>query len=336
VISIVTRCDICRTPSGPGLVEGDYGYRVTPVRSLQPSDADQLVQRVVDQLIGDAFVNPLVNPMVDQRLLRDSFRATNERAWVADEHKQLTGHLYGAVLGDRAGERAVWTGPDGVSFDDDQVLRELHRTALPYWRSTGAREHFVWCLSEPTRLEPWHALGYTLAAVRGSLELRARATREFPDGYTLRRGTIDDFERCLKLDEILDTAQGVDLRTLSREQRIADREELFETLSDDECHLYVVEHRGRIVAQCVTFPSPQRRGSFDHTIYLSEVVVEPHHEHRGVASALIDAALSIALAHGFGYVETQWRLSNLRATLYWTNYGFSPTYVRLRRALEIS
>ena len=276
-----------------------YGYRVAPVRVLNPKDAQQLVHRVGDQLLADVALNPLVNPALDRQLLLDSFQHTNESVWVSEDRGQITGHLYGAVIGDRTGTLSVWTGPDGVSFDDPIVLMDLHGTALAHWRTAGAFEHFVWCLSDAQRLRPWYELGYVVEGVRGSLEIKARATRELPEGYSLRRGRESDFDRCLELDEILDAAQGVDVRSLTREQRAANRDELLETLYDDETHLYVVEHHGRVIAQCVTYRAPARRGSFDHTIYLSEVVVHPNHEHRGVATAMIDAALSIALAHGF-------------------------------------
>lgn len=305
---------------------------MTPVRELRPDDADAVVARVLRQLREDAARNPLVNPALDEALLLESLRTTRERAWVHEAATRLSGHLYAALLADSSALSA-WTGPDGVSFDSIEVLTDLLDEATALWAFGGVREHFVWCLSEPDRVEQWAGLGYSLFSARGAMRLTEREPRALPDGYAMRRGTLGDFERAVELDAVLDAAQGIDVRLMSRIEREANREELLATLMDPETHHYVVEHAGRVIAQCVTFPAPARRGSFDTTIFVSEVVVDPRHQRLGISSAMLDRALSNALASGFDYAETQWRSSNLGATLHWVSYGFHPTYVRLRRAL---
>ena len=68
-------------------------------------------------------------------------------------------------------------------------------------------------------------------------------------------------------------------------------------------------------------------------MHLSAVSVRPGHEHRGVARALVDHALSDATEAGFDYAETNWRVTNRRAAQFWLRYGFVPTYVRLHRTI---
>ena len=291
-----------------------------------------MVGRIEHQLRADASRNSLVNPELDRQLLLDSLRHTENSAWVYELDDDIGGHLYGAVLSDRCGP-VSWTGPDGSSFDGAEVLDALLLEAVREWRGRGVKEHRVWCLSEPDRVMSWTDSGYSLFSVRGARELVTHDSRSLPMGYSLRRGTPDDFERAIELDAVLDTAQAVDVRSKSSSELAADQEDLFATLNDLETHHYVVEFDKRVIAQCVTFPAPPRRGSFDNTLYLSEVVVDPHHQRRGVASAMLDAALNDAIAKGFRYAAVQWRSANLGATLYWTSYGFHPTYVRLQRTL---
>jgi len=306
---------------------------VGPVRKFTASDADLVVDRVEQRLRLDASRNPLVNPLLDRELLRHSLCAAPDPSWVFDRSGAIDGHLYGALLADSSA-LSVWTGPDGVSFDTSDVLAGLVECATAVWKARGAREHFVWCLSEPSRVEHWTELGYTLFSARGAIRLQERPPRPLPAGYSLRRGRISDFERAVELDAVLDAAQGIDARLMSRIEREKNREELQSTLLDPETHHYVVEHEHHVIAQCVTFPTPPRRGSFNNTLFVSEVVVEPRHQRLGISSAMLDVALDNARTQGFEFAETQWRSSNLGATLHWLSYGFQPTYVRLRRALD--
>ncbi len=305
---------------------------MTPVRELHDGDADQVVARVEEQLGHDASLNPLVNSELDRALLRDSFRHIADPAWVYDATGRIAGHLYGALLADST-RMSVWTGPDGASFDDAEVLSELVEEATAIWRVRGAKAHYVWCLGEPARIKHWTDLGYARVSVRGAMTLDRGHPRALPGGYSIRRGTFADLDRAIELDAVLDAAQGVEARSMTRVEREANREELMDTLDDPETHHYVVECNKRVIAQCVTFPAPPRRGSFDATLHLSEVVVDPRHQRRGVANAMLDTAFADGLAHGFRFAETQWRVSNLGATLFWTSYGFQPTYVRLQRTL---
>jgi len=296
------------------------------------ADTDAVVARVARLIALDAASNPLVNPAFDAKVLHDALLRSPEPTWVLEHGRKITAHLYGALL-EQDGRIAAWTGPDGYSYDDDAHFANLVEAAWHYWRERGVTEHFVWCLEEPVRRGTWHDLGFAPFSTRGSLALEHHRPRAHLEGCLVRRGEQRDLAAVLDLDEQLDVAQGdrPELRTMIEREAI--RLELEEALGDPETNLYVVEASGCVIAQCITFPAPSRRGSFPGTIFLSEVVVDQKHRRRGVARHLIDHALNRARDEGYEYCETQWRTSNEDASHYWTNYGFRPTYTRLRRAL---
>lgn len=296
------------------------------------TDADAVVALAARQIELDAASNPLVNPAFDANALHDALLRSPEPTWVLERDRRVTAHLYGALL-EQDGRVAAWTGPDGYSYDDVAELATLVEQASHYWRERGALEHFVWCLEEPIRRSAWNDLGFVPFSTRGSLSLEDDRARLDLEGYLVRRGEHRDLAAVLDLDEQLDVAQGdrPDQRTMS--EREATHIEIEETLGDPDTNHYVVETSGRVIAQCITFPAPSRRGSFPGTVFLSEVVVGQEHRRRGVARLLIDHALDHARDEDFEYCETQWRASNEDAARYWTNYGFAPTYARLRRAL---
>jgi hypothetical protein len=49
---------------------------------------------------------------------------------------------------------------------------------------------------------------------------------------------------------------------------------------------------------------------------------------------MVAAALRDAQHSGCEYAETNWRVANERADVFWRRYGFLPTYVQLRRTVD--
>ena len=303
------------------------------VRPLEPRDLDEVVARVQARLANDARRNHLLSPTFSEKDFAVALRHASDQTWVAEENGEIVGHLYGAILKSPEYGPGAWMGPDGVSFESEDVLADLYAVAGSNWIGKGALEHYAWVFDRAEDTAPWYELGFARMHVRGVLTLDQRRRHQLPIGYRIRRGGIEDLPLAMELDQVLDDAQrrgpsfSLFLKHASRP------EELLESLEDDEVHHYVVESEGRGVAQCLTFPLETRRGSFGRTLHVSAVTVLPGHEHRGVARALIDHALSDALDAGFTHAETNWRVTNRRAASFWLQYGFRPTYVRLHRTI---
>jgi ribosomal protein S18 acetylase RimI-like enzyme len=305
---------------------------VIEVRPLDPGDVDAVVERIARQFERDSARCALVNPALSREVLRDALTSAARSTWTAHRDGRLVGHLFGARLTNQSNGTGIWIGPDGASFDDDDVLDALYRHAATRWIDGGVLEHFVWTLDDPPATRAWHELGFARVHLRGVLPLTERR-RPLPDGYSLRRGTVRDLELALALDEELDRAQAEGPSLVRPGPSPGSRREWVETLDDPETAHYIVDHEGAGVAQCVTFPLTNLRGSFAQTIHLSGVVVTAAHRRRGVATAMVDAALADARVQNFTHAETSWRVSNQEASRYWRRYGFTPTYVRLHRTI---
>ncbi|HEY5265611.1 MAG TPA: GNAT family N-acetyltransferase [Acidimicrobiales bacterium] len=303
------------------------------VRQSQLGDVDSIVARVQQRLARDARINPLLNPSFSIDVFSDALSYALNLTWVDVKDGVVVGHLYGALLASSEYDNGAWIGPDGVSFDDIDVLADLYAEAGSAWIGQGALEHYVWVLDEPEDTAPWHELGFARMHLRGVLALNGPRHHTLAPGYVIRRGGPDDLAVAIELDRVLDEAQQQGPSFSLFVDHSSRPEELLEVLEDDEAHHYVVEYSGDSVAQCLTFPLEARRGSFDKTLHVSAVAVRPEHEHRGVATALIDHALNDAVEAGFHYAETNWRVTNRRAGRFWLRYGFSPTYVRLHRTI---
>jgi ribosomal protein S18 acetylase RimI-like enzyme len=308
---------------------------VTTVRPLEMSDVDAVVDRVVQRLALDARLQPLVNPLISTELLKMSLYEVTDQTWVAQQNGDVVGHLYGALLESEPYGNGVWIGPDGVSFDNTDILSDLYSAAGASWIERGALEHYVWTIDDVAGTQPWYEMGFARMHMRGVLPLDRDFNHALPDGYALRRGTVEDLDIAVALDDELDAVQRVGPSFSIGLDHTSKGDDLLETLEDPEVHHYIVEYEGHAIAQCITFPLPPRRGSFDHTLHLSAVTVDAEHRYRGVGTALVDAALRDAQQESFDFVETNWRVTNRRARNYWLGYGFEPTYVRLHRTIGL-
>ena len=303
------------------------------VRTLAPDDLDGVIARVAQRLQHDASRNPFINPAFSTAQFEDSLRAAAASTWVALDGGHLCGHLFGAVLKNEAYGHGVWTGPDGCSYDSPDTLADLYSHAGREWIDSGALEHYVWVFDGLEDTAAWHELGFARMHQRGVLSLSERRGHDLAKGYTLRRGSLDDLDVAIDLMKELDRLQESGPSFSINVAHTSMRDDLIETLEDPEVRFYLVEAEGTAIAQCMTFPLPEQRGSFPETVHLSAVVVREAHRGRGVATALVDAALDEARAEGFEFAETNWRVTNRLAAGHWRRYGFRPTYVRLHRTI---
>jgi ribosomal protein S18 acetylase RimI-like enzyme len=310
----------------------NYRGQMVTVRKLLASDVDAVVSRIVQKITNDASVKELINPDFSREHLSNALESSRALTWVAYRDEQLVGHIYGALLDNETYGSSAWIGPDGVSFDDGDVLDALYAVAGQDWINEGASEHYVWTLDDSAAMSAWFNLAFAKMHSRGVMKLR-EGSHGLDERYRLRQGTLDDLDVAIFLDDELELAQTEGPSFSLGLSKTSQRDEWIETLSDPDTRHYVLEFQGDAVGQCVTFPLPEQRSSFDATTHLSAVVILPQHRSRGLALAMVDSALNDARERGFLYAATNWRVTNRRAAHFWTAYGFEPTYVRLHRTI---
>ena len=300
------------------------------------ADAPAIAQRVAEQLTRDALVEPLVSDEFSRHDFEFALANSNYPVWVDDSNGGIRGHLYGATFDDPLHDRQTWTGPDGYSYDFSNVLDNLCDAAYGWWREQGSRAHLVWALAGHGT-QDWIERGYSIVSVRAakSLDAIVEGVVAWPRGHRVRRGTPRDLDVALEFDRHIDLAQGVDPAALSPAQREANEADLVDLLEDPECHYYLLEVDHEPAAQCVTFALPALRGNFEHTVYIGSLAVAPTYRRRGLATTLLSEIMNVAVDSGYHYAEVRWHIDNEPATAFWSSVGFRPTYVQLRRTLDV-
>lgn len=296
-------------------------------------DAPVIAQRIADQLFHDHQLEPLVSDKFSRQEFEFALAHSATPVWVADSNGRFRGHLYGATLDDPLHRRQSWTGPDGYSYESEDVLDKLCQWAYHEWREQGSTAHLVWALAG-NGTQDWVDRGYHIASVRGALALVERFDVAWGDGQVLRRATTNDLMTAVAFDALIDGAQGSPIGSQSPAQREANRGDLVELLEDPDCHYYLLDIDGTPAAQCITFAMPPLRGNFEHTVYVGSLAVVEEFRRQGIATRLLHEVMNDAIGEGFGYAEVRWHIDNDAATQLWSAMGFRPTYVQLRRSLD--
>ena len=305
---------------------------MSPVRRGIKSDASAIAQRVADQLFRDHQIESLVSPEFSRQDFEFALANSATPVWVDDSNGHFRGHLYGATLDDALHNSQTWTGPDGYSYESDDVLDNLCEWAYHSWREQGSTAHLVWALAGGGT-QAWIERGYQITSVRGALALPQPWDVTWPDEHVIRRASVSDLPAALAFDALIDLAQGtpVDLQTgAQREENEAD---LFELLDDPDCHYYLLYVDELPAAQCVAFALPALRGNYDDTIYVSSLAVASAFRRRGLATRLVRTVLNDSFDDGFRFAEVRWHIDNDAATALWSSLDFRPTYVQLHRSL---
>ena len=305
------------------------------IESLRTETVDDVVARVVAHQRAVAQQHPFINSAVDDAFLVDALLSAAPDVFVASRDGHVVGHLRGTTLDSEVFGRSVWINPEGLSYDDDRVLEELYVAMANRCLADHATRHYVWVPDTTDEILPWLRLGFAFMHLRGSRRLDDLNVQMLPTGYSIRRGSIADLQIAMVLDDHLRAAQELGPSYALGLDDSSQRDDWVETLEDPTVYYVVVEVDGAPVAQCATFPLPERVGTFPHSIHLSAVTVREGHRRLGLARAMVDAVLANARDRGYTYAETNWRVTNRNASRYWMNYGFTPTYIRLHRNVGV-
>jgi len=306
---------------------------VLNLESLSEATLDDVVLRVEQKQARLHANNPLICAQVDADLVSSALWSVRDDVLVARRGDVVVGHLRGITLENDIFGRTVWINPEGLSYDDADVLEALYVELGTRWLNDNVTRHVVWVPDDPREEEAWRELAFARWHRRGVLDLSTTKATPVPEGYRLRRGSFADIDTAIDLDSEINRAEARGPSFVRQDQSTSPSDEWEEILTDPDVEYRVVEYDGVAVAQCASFGLPQRIGSFPATIHVSAVSVREPHRRRGVATSMVLDALASAREQGFTHGETNWRVTNRVASRYWPNFGFTPTYVRLQRSV---
>jgi len=135
----------------------------------------------------------------------------------------------------------VWIGPDGVSYDNDDVLADLYAEAGQEWIDAGAREHYAWVLDHWSATDAWYELGFARMHLRGVLALDRPAPHHCPTATACARDRRTTSTSASRSPPNW-TRPRLEAELRARPPADSQRDELAETLDDPDVTLFIIEH----------------------------------------------------------------------------------------------
>jgi GNAT superfamily N-acetyltransferase len=232
--------------------------------------------------------------------------------------------------------RCAWVPHAGHAAEECELLRELYAAAAEVWVQAGAERHYVLVPAFDDALEPWRRLGFSHMHVEALRPLTAEAVAP-PAGVTLRRGTRADLEVAEEIDlEIYRLqARSPSFSRLPLDREARRSEWLGLDLNEEGLRYVVAEAKGEVVGHSLLFKPEPTLGVPADAAYLASTVVRQDDRGRGIGRALVAEMMRQAAGAGYGAIFTNWRMTNLSASRFWTAAGFQPIYHRLHRFVGV-
>jgi ribosomal protein S18 acetylase RimI-like enzyme len=234
----------------------------------------------------------------------------------------------------RVGAYAPEWAHGAVGADRAAISRALYRVASTAWAAAGCDVHALTLLAgDDLSMETWFWSGFgmgTVDAIRPASSLDVPA----PVGYSVRRAAETDVPALSQLD--VEHHQHYTEPPVFMARRSADDRQAWSTfLAQDGNAAWIAEDADGpfgFVRFAREFGGVDVTASPDG-VFIDGAYVRGSHRRRGVATAIVDAALRHYAASGVAYCALDFEAFNPEAAAFWTRY-FTPVCYSLIRVPE--
>ena len=275
-------------------------------------------------------------------------RSEVEALWRADDTPGTVALRDGRVVGFLVGRgkealwgENVWVDPAGHAAEHPEDVRDLYAAAAERWVAEGRNAHYVMAPATDGELvDAWFRLSFGQQHAHGIRELPDEVS--WPDG--VRMAEDRDLDELVRLGPLLSRHQvlaPVFSRLPLDDDEAALRAEIEEDLAAQPTSAtLVVERNGRIVGGFFLCPLEQSSmhaglARPEHMSFLGWAATDPEARGGGAGLALMEGAFAWAREQGYEAMVTDWRVTNLLASRFWTGRGFRPTFLRLHRLVAL-
>lgn len=290
------------------------------------------VPALPDRLTEPAAVAALQHPLLtspNALAAVDGDALVGFLAWHVVDHFRGTG---------RTGAYVPAHGHAAVQGREREVYQALHRGAAQRWDGAGCTVHGITVLAHRVAtVEHWFTNGFGMFlhdGIRGTN--RSAATRRAPDGCRLRRATSADADALAALDA--EHSAHYSAAPINMAPRAGDSADAVAAVIGDHGAggFWLAEVDGEAAAFLRFEPTADGATALVHspsTIAVTGAFTRPALRGRGIAAALLDAALADHAERGFTRMSVDYETVNPTALAFWPS-RFDTVAVSLMRVPE--
>ena len=283
-----------------------------------------------------ALPDRMADPQVVEMLLEDLFDPRPGLA--ALEDRQLVGFMGWYVVDDfRApGRRAAYCPEWAHAVAPGRqatIYPALYRAAARQWLPAGCNTHAITLLAhDPATIDAWFWSGFGLTVVDAVRPMQPLEPSPAATGFTIRQASLEDAPLLAEL-EAEHWQHYLEPPVLMAAIAPSDEEEVRDLLSEPENSFWLAEAGG----QALGYLRFEGRGfgaaaivEADTTVANTGAYVRPDQHGRGVAPALLDAALRHYTARGYTCSSVDFKSFNPEAVRFWLRYYQPVAYSVIR------
>jgi ribosomal protein S18 acetylase RimI-like enzyme len=315
---------------------------VVPFSDEHLDDAGRLLaarhtrQRAAEPVLPERFEEPVAA----QAEVEEAWRADGASGATAIRDGRVVGYLIGAPRAAAYWGDNVWVELAGHAVEEPEDLRDLYALAAARWvEEGGTRQYTLVPATDSALLEAWYRLSFGQQHAHG-LQSVTRREVTLPEGVEIRAPVSDEVENLIDVDLTLPTHQSRSpvFGTFPVPSREELRKDWAEALADDDDTLLVAYRDGRPLAVWSVVPLEGSAvhkgvGKPENAAFIGFAATLPESQGTGIGLALTDTSFNLAADQAYDTMVTDWRVTNLLASRFWTRRGFRPFFLRLYRSI---
>jgi GNAT superfamily N-acetyltransferase len=311
------------------------------IRPFSDDDLDAAAALLAERHERHRASEPLLPERPDFAAEIRALRDRGASGVVGERDGRVVGYLLATRLSDEVWGPNAWVELAGHAVADAEDVRDLYAEAAAGWVEEGRIAHYVLAPASDTALvDAWFRLSFGQQHALGVRGLDASADPAVPDGVAVRNADTGDLEAIVALAPVLPQHQALAPVFSAGPHETEDelRAEVAKDLADERFGSLVAEVDGKIVSSFFLVPIEE---SGTHSslarvpgaTLLAWAGTLPEARGTGAGLALTAASFAWAREHGYRAMVTDWRVTNLLSSRFWTRRGFRPTFLRLHRLL---
>ncbi|MDQ2911084.1 MAG: GNAT family N-acetyltransferase [Actinomycetota bacterium] len=318
------------------------GLEVVPFSDEHLDDAARLLaaRQARHREVEPALPERFEDPAAAREEIEQAWRVEGASGTAALREGRVVGYLIGTPREPKTWGENVWVELAGHAVEEPEDIRDLYAEAAARWVEEGRARHYALVPADDSgRVDAWFRLGFGQQHAHGLQEVAPREVA-LPPGIEIREPREDEIEELIEIDLALPAHQGRSpvFSSIGQPTRAELREEWASTLAGDEEHVLVAYQDGKPVAVWSVSSlevSSQHRGLGrpKRAAFLGFASTLPEFRGTGLGLALTDASFAWAAENGYEVMVTDWRVTNLLSSRFWTKRGFRPIFLRLYRSI---